>query len=94
MPLKVNFKHRTNVWKSTFKLRITIDHTTCVSNTLIPKLLIKQTKYMSCSKFVLIEGLNTGPMWIEVSLSTDTTELTSTNVRHKKQRRSRLNQIY
>ena len=52
--------------ESTFRLRITIDHTGHVCNTLNPKLLIKQTNsdnlellLMSCSKFLLIEGLNT-----------------------------------
>ena len=77
--------------ESAFKLRITIDHTGCVCNTLNPKLLIKHTNsdnpkllLMSCSKFLLIEGLNTESSGIDDSLSTDTTELSSTNVKYKK----------
>ena len=42
----------------------------------------------------MIEGLNTVTMGIEDSLSTDTTELSSTNVKHKKQRRSKFNQFH
>ena len=83
--------------ESAFKLRITIDHTGHMCNTLNPKLLIKQTNsdnpellLMSCSKFILIEGLNTKSRGIDNSLSTDTTELSSTNVEHKKQRRTSL----
>ena len=52
--------------ESVFKLRTTIDHTGCLCNTLNPKLLIKHTNtdnqkllLMSCSKFLLLEGLNT-----------------------------------
>ena len=52
--------------ESAFNLRKTIDHTVRVCNTLNPKLLIKQTNsdnlellLMSCSKSLLIEGLNT-----------------------------------
>ena len=52
--------------ESAFKFRITIDHTGCMCNNLNPKLLIKQTDsdnlkllLMSCSKFLLIEDLNT-----------------------------------
>ena len=53
--------------ESVFKLRTTIDHTGCVFNTLNLKLLIKKTNsdnpkgllLMSCSKFLLLEGLNT-----------------------------------
>ena len=49
---------------------------------------------MSCSKFLLIEGLNTESSEIDDSLSTDTTELSSTNVEHKKQRRSKFDQFH
>ena len=42
MPLKVDFKHNTNMCESVFKLKIPIDHIVRVSNTLVPKLLIKQ----------------------------------------------------
>ena len=87
--------------ESAFKLRITIDHTGHVCNTLNPKLLIKHTNpdnlkplLMSCSKFLLIEGLNTKPSGIDDSLSTDTTELSSMNVEHKKQRRGKLDQFH
>ena len=87
--------------ESRFKLRITIDHTGCMCNTLNPKLLIKQTNsdnpellLMSCSKFILIEGLNTESRGIDDSLSTDTTELSSMNVKHKKQRRSKFDQFH
>ena len=38
---------------------------------------------MSCSKFLLIGGLNKVSTGIEKSLSTDTTEPSSTNVKHK-----------
>ena len=55
----------TQMFESAFKLRTTIDHTGHVYNTLNPKLLIKQMNsdnlkllLMSCSKFLLIEGLN------------------------------------
>ena len=87
--------------ESAFKLRITIDHTGHVCNTLNPKLLIKQTNsdnlkllLMSCSKFLLIEGLNTESRRIDDSLFTDTTELSSTNVEYKKQRRSKCDQFH
>ena len=87
--------------ESVFKLRKTIDHTGCVCNTLNPKLLIKHTNsdnlrllLMSCSKFLLIEGLNTKSRGIDNSLSTDTTELSSMNVEYKKQRRSKFDQFH
>ena len=48
---------------------------------------------MSCSKFLLIKGLNTVTMGIEVSLSTDTTELSSMNVEHKEKRRGNLDKF-
>ena len=87
--------------ESTFKLRITIDHTGCMCNTLNPKLLIKHTNsdnlkllLMSCSKFLLIEGLNTESSEIDDSLSTDTTELSSMNVECKKQRRGKIDQFH
>ena len=70
-------------------------------NTLNPKLLIKQTNsdnlellLMSCSKFLLIEGLNTESRGIDDSLPTDTTELSSMNVEYKKQRRSKFDQFH
>ena len=84
-----------------FKLRITIDHTGRMCNTLNPKLLIKHTNsdnlkllLISCSKFLLIEGLNTESNEIDNSLSTDTTELSSMNVKHKKQRRGKFDQFH
>ena len=87
--------------ESTFKLRITIDHTGHMCNILNPKLLIKQTNsnnlellLMSCSKFLLMEGLNTESRGIDDSLSTDTTELSSMNVEYKKQRRSKFDQFH
>ena len=77
--------------ESVFKLRITIDHAGHVCNTLNPKLLTKHTNsdnqkllLTSCSKFLLIEGLNTESSGIDDSLSTDTTELSSMNVKYKK----------
>ena len=82
--------------ESAFKIRTTIDHTGHVCNTLNPKLLIEHTNsdnlkllLMSCSKFLLIGGLNTKSKGIDKSLSTDTTELSSTNVEYKKQSRSK-----
>ena len=87
--------------ESAFKLRKTIDHTGHMCNTLNPNLLIKQTNsdnlellLMSCSKFLLIEGLNTESRGIDNSLSTDTTELSSTNVKYKKQRRNKFDQFH
>ena len=87
--------------ESVFKLKTTIDHTGHMCNTLNPKLLIKHTNsdnlkllLMSCSKFPLIEGLNTKSRGIDDSLSTDTTELSSMNVEYKKQRRSKFDQFY
>ena len=87
--------------ESTFKLRVTIDHTGHMCNTLNPKLLIKHTNsdnlrlfLMSYSKFLLIEGLNTESRGIDDSLSTDTTELSSMNVEYKKQRRSKFDQFH
>ena len=87
--------------ESMFKLRTTIDHTGQVCNTLNPKLLIKQTNshnlellLMSCSKFLLIEGLHTESRGIDDSLSTDTTELSSMNVEYKKQRRNKFDQFH
>ena len=84
-----------------FKLRITIDHTGHVCNTLNPKLLTKHTNsdnlkllLTSCSKFLLIEGLNTESSEIDDSLSTDTTELSSMNVKYKKQRRGKFDQFH
>ena len=47
---------------------------------------------MSCSKFLLIEGLEV--KGIDESLSTDTTESLSMNVEYKKQRRSELDQFH
>ena len=49
---------------------------------------------MSFSKFLLIEGLNTESRGIDDSLSADTTELSSTNVEYKKQRRSKFDQFH
>ena len=56
----------TQTCESAFKVRTTIDHTGHVCNTLNPKSLIKQSNsdnlrllLMSCSKFLLIAGLNT-----------------------------------
>ena len=49
---------------------------------------------MSCSKFLLIEGLNTESRRIDDSLFTDTTELSSMDVEHKKQRRSKFDQFH
>ena len=56
----------TQMCESAFKLRTTIDHTRHLCITLKSKLLIKQTKLRqpkllltNCSKFLLIEGLNT-----------------------------------
>ena len=49
---------------------------------------------MSCSKFLLIEGLNTESREIDNSLSTDTTELSSMNVKYKKQRRNKFDQFH
>ena len=49
---------------------------------------------MSCSKFLLIEGLNTKSRGIDDSLSTDTTKLSSMNVEYKKQRRSKFDQFH
>ena len=49
---------------------------------------------MSCSKFLLIEGLNTEPRGIDDSLPTDTTELSSMNVEYKKERRSKFDQFH
>ena len=56
---------------------------------------------MSCSKFLLIEGLNTesrGKTTVypqtPQSLSAGTTELSSTNVEYKKQGRSELDQFH
>ena len=49
---------------------------------------------MSCSKFLLIEGLNTESRGLNDSLSTDTTELSSMNVEYKKQRRSKFDQVH
>ena len=87
--------------ESTFKLRIKIDHTGCMCNTLNPKLLTKHTNsdnpkllLTSCSKFLLIVGLKTESSGIDDSLSTDTTELSSTNVEYKKQRRSKFDQFH
>ena len=87
--------------ESTFRLRKTIDHTGHVCNTLNPKLLTKHTNsdnlkllLMSCSKFLLIEGLNTESRGIDNSVSTDTTELSPMNVEHKKQRRSKFDQFH
>ena len=87
--------------ESMFKLRITIDHTGHMCNTLNPKLLTKHTNsdnpkllLMSCSKFLLIVGLNTKSSGIDDSLSTDTTELSSMNVEYKKQRRSKFDQFH
>ena len=77
--------------ESVFKLRATIDHTGHVCNTQKQKLLIQHTDsdnlkplLMSYSKFPLIEGLNTELSGIDESLPTDTTELPSMNVEHKK----------
>ena len=78
----------TQMCESTFKLRITIDHTGHVCNTLNLKIaqktnpiqLICKLLLMSCSKFLLIEGLNTTSRGIDNSLSTVTTELSLTNV--------------
>ena len=87
--------------ESTFKLKTTIDHTGRMCNTLNPKLLIKHANsdnlellLMSCSKFPLIEGLNTESRGIDDSLSTDTTELSSTNVEYRKQRRNKFDQFH
>ena len=87
--------------ESAFRLRKTIDHTGHVCNILNPKLLIKHTNadnlrllLMSCSKFLLIKGLSTESRGIDDSLSTDTTELSSMNVEHKKQRRSKFDQFH
>ena len=91
----------TQMCESVFKLRITIDHTGHVCHTLNPKLLTKHTNsdnpkllLTSCSKFLLIEGLNTKSSGIDDSLSTDTTELSSTNVKYKKKRRGKLDQFH
>ena len=100
MPLKA-FLNTTQTCESVFKLRATIDHTGCVCNTLNLKLLIKKTNSDNQKTIVnelfqvsidrrfkyLVKG-------IDRSLSTDTTELTSTNVKYKKQRRSELDQFY
>ena len=87
--------------ESAFKVRITIDHTWHMCNTLNPKLLIKHTNsdnlkllLMSCLKSLLIEGLNTKSSEIDDSLSTDTTELSSMNLEHKKQRRGKIDQFH
>ena len=87
--------------ESAFTLRITIDNTGHVCNTLNPKLLTKHTNsdnlkllLMSCSKFLLLEGLNTKSSEIDDSLSTDTTELSSMNVEYKKQRRGKFDQFH
>ena len=87
--------------ESAFKFRITIDHTGHMCNTLNPKLLTKHTNsdnpkllLMSCSKFLLIEDLNTKSSGIDDRLSTDTTELSSMNVEYKKQRRSKFDQFH
>ena len=92
----------TQTCQSAFKSMITIDHTVHMCNTLNPKLLIKQTIIQlicrllltSHSNSLLIEGLNTITMGIKDSLSTDTTELSSMNVEHKKQRRGKLDRFY
>ena len=91
----------TQMCESVFKLRITIDHTGHVCNTLNPKLLTKHTNsdnpkllLMSCSKFLLLKGLNTESRGIDDSLSTDTTELSSMNVEYKKQRRSKFDKFH
>ena len=82
-------------------LRTTIGHTEHVCNTLNQKLLIQHTNsdnlkllLTSCSKFLLIEGLNTKSRRIDRSIPTDTTELPSMNVEHKKQRRGKLDQFH
>ena len=87
--------------ESVFKLRTTIDLTGHVYNTLNPKLLIKHTNsdnlkllLMSCSKFLLIEGLNTESRRIDCHLSSDTTELSSMNVEYKKQRKCKFDQFH
>ena len=49
---------------------------------------------MSCSKFLLIEGLNTESRGIDDILSAFTTELSSMNVEYKKQRKSKLDQFH
>ena len=74
-----------------FKLRKTIGHTGRVCNTPNQKLLIQHTNsdnlkplLMSCSKLLLIEGLNTESRGTDESLPTDTTDLSSMNVEHKK----------
>ena len=86
---------------SAFKLRTTIGHTGRVCNTPNQKLLIQHTNsdnlkplLTSCSNFLLIEGLNTKSRGTDESLPTDTTELSSMNVEHKKQRRSKLDQFH
>ena len=87
--------------ESAFKLGTTIGHTGHMCNTINQKLLIQHTNsdnlkllLMSCSKFLLIEGLNTELKGIDDSLPTDTTELSSMNVEHKKQRRGKLDQFH
>ena len=65
-----------------------------IAHTTNPIQLICKLLLTSCSKFLLIEGLNTTSRGIDDSLSTDTTELSSMNVEHKKQRRGKFDQLH
>ena len=87
--------------ESAFKLRKTIDHTRCLCITLKSKLLIKQTKLRQPKTIVnelfevsIDRRFKYQVKGIDDSLSTDTTELSSMNVEYKKQRRSKLDQLY
>ena len=80
--------------ESVFKSRITIVHTRHMCNTLNPKLLIKHTNSANLRTIVnqlfqdsIDRRFKYHVKGIDNSLSTDTTELSSMNVEHKKQRR-------
>ena len=91
----------TQTCESVFKLRTTIDHTGRMFNTLNLKLLIKKTNSDNQKTIVnelfevsIDRRFKYRVKGIDESLSTDTTELSSTNVQYKKQRRSEFDQFH
>ena len=87
--------------ESAFKLRTIIDHTGHMFNTLNLKLLIKETNSDNQRTTVnelfqvsIDRRFKYRVKGIDVSLSTDTTELSSMNVEYKKQRRSEFDQFH
>ena len=91
--------------ESTFKLRITIEHTGCLCNTLKSKIAHKTNKIQTVKKkkktianelfqVSIVRRFKYRVKGIDDSLSTDTTELSSTNVEYKKQRMSELDEFH